>query len=99
MVKFKHKGPRAKSRGKLTKSKRQKGMPNVNQYLQAFNTGDHVHIIIDPSVHVGMPARRVMGKTGKVVGKQGECYLVQVNDMNATKQAIVHPVHLKQQKV
>ena len=94
MVKSKHKGPRAKSRHLSKKSKREKGMPSVNKMLQKFNEGDLVHVQLNSSVHSGMPHRRFVGKTGVVKGKKGVCYIVDVKDMNAVKEIIVHPAHL-----
>ena len=97
MVKVKGKGPRARTRAPSTKHHRDKGMPNVNKYLQKFKVGQRVHIKVNSSVHAGMPYRRFWGKTGTVMGTQGECYLVQVTDMAATKVSVIHPVHLKAQ--
>ncbi len=98
MVKYKHKGPRSKTRGKMSKSPRERGMPNVNSFLKSFEIGDRVHIKPEPSVHSGLPHRRFHGRTGEVVGVQGACYIVRVRDMNARKNIIVHPVHLQKQE-
>lgn len=94
MVKSKHKGPRAKSRHIMKKSKREKGRPTVNKMMQTFNEGDMVHVKVDSSVHSGMPHRRFIGKTGIVIAKKGRCYIVNVKDMNAKKDIILHPAHL-----
>ena len=99
MVKYKHKGPRSKTRGKYSKSHRQRGMPNVNSFLKKFEVGDKVHIIVEPSVHHGLPHRRFHGRTGEVMGTQGSCYKVRVSDMGAQKEVLVHPVHLKKQEI
>jgi len=94
MVKAKHKGPRAKSRYITKKGKREKGMPTVNKMLQVFEVGEKVHININPSIHSAMPHRKFIGKTGEVKGKQGNCYIIKVKDMNAVKDIILHPAHL-----
>lgn len=94
MVKSKHKGPRAKSRHIMKKGKREKGKPTVNKLLQKFNEGDLVHVKVDSSVHSGMPYRRFIGKTGVIKAKKGTCYIINVKDMNAKKDIIVHPAHL-----
>ena len=94
MVKAKHKGPRAKSRHITKKGKRDKGMPTVNKMLQVFEVGEKVHVQINPSIHSAMPHRRFIGKTGEIKGKQGNCYIVEVRDMNAVKNIILHPAHL-----
>jgi len=65
---------------------------------QQFKDGQKVHIKIDPSVHHGMPHRRMHGKTGHVIGKRGGSYLVSVTEIDATKTIIAHPAHLSPQK-
>jgi large subunit ribosomal protein L21e len=42
-----------------------------------------------------MPFRRFHGRTGRIVGKQGECYYVEIRDGNSMKKVLAHPVHLK----
>ena len=32
---------------------------------------------------------------GKVIGKQGRCYKIQIQDFGEQKELIVHPVHLR----
>lgn len=98
MVKFKHKGGRAKSRKPLTKDTRERGTPNISKVLKKFNKGDKVHIKPDPSITSGLPHRKFFGKTGEVKDTQGRCYIVEVSDQNTTKEIIVHPVHLKKQE-
>lgn len=98
MVHAKHRGIRSKTRHKLRKHVREKGMTSVNVMLREFNKGDKVHIEINPSVHSAMPHRRFDGKTGTVIGKQGNCYLVEVKNIDANRVIIVHPAHLKLQK-
>lgn len=94
MVKHKHKGKRSKTRSKFRKSVRQHGAPSVNVMLRKFSIGDRVHISVNPSVHIGMPYRRFIGKTGVIAKKQGDCYLVKIHDMRKEKGALVHPAHL-----
>lgn len=98
MVKFKHKGGRAKSRKQLTKDTRNKGMPNISEVLKEFNKGDKVHIQPDPSITSGLPHRKFFGKTGEIKEKQGKCYIVEVKDQESLKKTIVHPVHLEKQE-
>jgi large subunit ribosomal protein L21e len=57
-----------------------------------------VHVIIDPSVHKGMPHPRFQGKTGEVVGTRGRAFVLKVNDGNASKTVITLPEHLIAQK-
>ncbi|MEM0372396.1 MAG: 50S ribosomal protein L21e [archaeon] len=97
MVKAKHKGKRSKTRYAYRKSIRERGKPSVNRMLKKFSVGDRVHINVEPSVHAGLPHRRFQGKTGTVVGKQGTCYVVEVKNILAKRNVIVHPVHLSKQ--
>ncbi len=90
---FKSKGLRARSRRKLKKSVR--GMPPVTAFLKEFNVGDKVAIVIEPSVHKGMPFIRFHGRMGEVIGKRGRAYLVKIRDGGKEKVIISHPVHLK----
>ncbi|MCD6503364.1 MAG: 50S ribosomal protein L21e [Euryarchaeota archaeon] len=94
MVK-KHHGFRRKTRKKLSKSPRERGMPPITRFLQEFNTGDYVTIDIEPSVHKGMPHPRFQGRTGVVIGKQGKAYVVRIRDGGKYKKIIALPVHLK----
>jgi len=90
-------GFRIKTRGKLTKDVRTRGKVPVSRILQVFNVGDSVHVILEPSVHKGMPFPRFHGKTGKVVGKRGSAYLLSVMDGNKEKTVISRPEHMKKQ--
>ncbi len=92
-------GSRCKSRYKLKKRVRDKGMPTITRLLQDFDINEKVHIKIEPAIQKGQPHPRFHGKTGTVVGKRGCSYLVELSDGNATKQVICRPVHLKSQKV
>ena len=64
-----HHGMRKKTRDKLSKTVRTRGMSPVVRAIQDFNIGDKVHVIIDPSKHKGMPHPKFHGRTGEVVGK------------------------------
>jgi large subunit ribosomal protein L21e len=88
------KGIRKASRNKLRKRPREKGMPPITRILRSFKIGDKVSIKIEPSVHKGMPHHRYQGITGKVVGKRGDAYEVEIKDLNKTKLIISRPVHL-----
>ncbi|MEM1988678.1 MAG: 50S ribosomal protein L21e [Candidatus Woesearchaeota archaeon] len=88
-------GSGRKSRSLKRKNIREKGKIKISQYLQEFNEGDKVMLIYEPSVHEGRYHHRFYGKVGTICGKQGDCYIVKVKDLNAEKKVVVHPVHLK----
>jgi large subunit ribosomal protein L21e len=89
------KGIRSKSRQILKKKPRNKGLKSITRALQEFAEGESVNIVIDPAVHKGMPHIRFHGYTGKVEGKQGESYLVGINDGKKHKILIIKPDHLR----
>ncbi len=89
-------GPRAGTRSKLRKSPRDKF--KVTKYLKEFKLGSYVAIVIDPSSKK-QPHHRFHGKTGKVVGKRGRAYIVEVREGNKIKQVFAKPEHLKEIKV
>jgi len=91
-------GTRRKSRYKLKKTVREKGLSTITRAIQQFTEGDLVNIDLDPSIQKGMPHHKFHGKTGKVVGQRGRAYLVGVRDGNSTKEVIVLPEHLTAQK-
>jgi large subunit ribosomal protein L21e len=89
---------RKKSRDKMSKTVRARGISAVVRAIQEFEKGAMVHVIIDPSIHKGMPHPRFHGKTGEVVGKRGRAFVLKVTDGDATKTLIALPEHLTAQK-
>ena len=89
------KGIRSKSRHILRKKPRDRGLKSITRSLQEFEKGESVNIVIDPSVHKGMPHIRFHGYTGKIEGKQGEAYLVGITDGKKHKTLIIKPDHLR----
>ena len=89
------KGIRSKSRKMLRKRPRERGISSITRALQQFEDGDSVNIVIDSSVHKGMPHIRFQGHTGKIEGKQGGSYLVGINDGKKHKTLIIRSEHLR----
>lgn len=89
------KGIRSKSRKILRKKPRDRGMKSISRALQQFKEGESVNIVIDSSMHRGMPHIRFHGKTGKIEGKQGNSYLVGLNDGKKHKTLIIRSEHLR----
>ncbi|MFQ5887347.1 MAG: 50S ribosomal protein L21e [Candidatus Hydrothermarchaeales archaeon] len=92
-------GFRSRTRKKLKKKVRERGVLPVTKVAQKFETGDRVHIVIEPSVQKGQPHPKFHGKTGRIVEKRGRSYLVEVYDKDAKKVLISKPVHLKKQRM
>ena len=95
MANKKAKGPRAKSRHKITAKRR----PTVRELLEKPPLGAYVQININGSWHEGMPHRRFQGKTGIVKAYRGSCVEVLVKDGDKEKLVVAHPVHLNIIKV
>jgi large subunit ribosomal protein L21e len=87
-------GIRSKSRHILRKKPRSRGISSITRAIQQFEIGERVSISIDSSVHKGMPHPRFQGSTGKIEGKQGDAYLVGINDGKKQKVLIVGSEHL-----
>ncbi len=89
------KGLRSKSRGKLTKHPRQRGLHPVSRVIQEFPVGTKVAIILDPSVAKGQPHPRYHGRVGVVQEQRGRAYVLAVRDGGSTKRIISRPEHLR----
>lgn len=89
------KGIRSKSRNILRKKPRDRGLSSITRALQQFEEGDSVNIVIDSSVHKGMPHIRFHGYTGKVEGMQGDSYLVGIDVGKKHKTLIIRSNHLR----
>ena len=60
------KGYRSGTRKKFTRPFRRNGSIRMKNYLQKFKLGEYVDIIIDSSIHKGMPHYFYQGRTGKI---------------------------------
>ncbi|MFT4313504.1 MAG: 50S ribosomal protein L21e [Candidatus Woesearchaeota archaeon] len=88
-------GNRRKTRHIFQNSIRQKGKISIRRYLHDFEQGQRVLLLAQPAIQKGLYFRRFHGRSGIVLGKQGDCYKVEVTDKDMTKKIIVHPAHLK----
>ena len=76
---------------------RDKGKVRLSMYFQEFNEGDRVAVISELALQPKFP-RRLQGRSGKVIDKRGDSYIIEINDLNKKKSYIIHPVHLKKLK-
>jgi large subunit ribosomal protein L21e len=97
MVK-KSKGTNFRTRRIFSKHPRKRGLPSLSRTLAEYEVDARVNIVIEPSVQKGRPHRRFHGKTGIILEKRGQAYLIEVTDGNARKKVIARPEHLKAQK-
>lgn len=86
---------RRKTRSKLKKPIREKGKIKISNYLHSYNINDKVILKAEPAVQTGMYFPRFHGKSGIIIGKQGNCYKVLIKDFKKPKTMLVHPIHLK----
>ncbi len=91
-------GTRRKSRYKLKKTVREKGLSPISRAIQEFVEGDIVNIDLDPGIQNGMPHPKFHGRTGRVMGQRGRAYIVGIRDGGLMKEVIVLPEHLTSQK-
>lgn len=91
-------GTRRKSRYKLKRTVREKGLSPISRAIQEFHEGDIVNIDLDSSIQNGMPHHKFQGRTGKVMSQRGRAYIVEVRDGGLMKEIIVLPEHLTSQK-
>jgi large subunit ribosomal protein L21e len=77
----------------------QKGKISIRKYFQRFAEGDSVHIGVDAAVHRALPFRRFVGRSGTIVGMQGDVYCVRITDGGKSKTLLIHPAHLRRMKV
>jgi large subunit ribosomal protein L21e len=90
-------GPRRGTRHKLKNDAREGGTSPPQRAIREFETGDAVHLKIDPSVPDGRYHPRFDGFTGTVTGQQGDAYKVRVTDGGTEKTLIAEPAHLTPQ--
>jgi len=87
-----------RSLGKMSKRSRALGQAKrkltIPGLISGHSVGDCV-AIDSQSKYSGMPHPRYRGRTGTIIAKRGKAYVVKISDMDATKDLIVPPVHLK----
>ncbi len=88
-------GMRRKTRSKMKKNIRTKGKISIRKFFQKFKEGDQVQFKAEPAYQKGMYHPRYHGRIGKVAGKKGKCYEVEIKDGGKLKTFIVHPTHLR----
>ena len=76
---------------------RTRGKLSLSKKFQELEKGQAVAFVFEGSV-VSNVLKRMQGRTGKVLGKRGESYLVEVKDGNKKKKYIVDSIHLKKIK-
>ncbi len=94
----KAKGYRRKTRYLLKRKPRERGKTGLSKLLREYEADEKVVVILDPSVHKGMPHRRYHGRIGVIAEKRGKSYVVNVSQGKAIKEIIVRPEHITPHK-
>jgi len=89
------KGYRSRTRSLLRKKPRERGKIGLSRILRAYQQGEKVTILLEPSIHKGMPHRRYHGRVGVIHSKRGKSYVVHVEMGKQTKEIIARPEHLR----
>lgn len=76
---------------------RTRGKISMSTYFQELSEGDSVAVVRERALTPGFPTR-LQGRTGTVVGKRGQAYVVSIKDQEKPKTFIIHPIHLKKVK-
>ena len=79
------------------KKLREHGKIKLSNYFQEFKEGERVTVVQELAMNPAFP-RKLQGRSGVVVGKQGESYIVDIKDLNKEKTYVVHPAHLRRLK-
>jgi large subunit ribosomal protein L21e len=76
------------------KNIRQRGKIRLSEYFKELKEGDKVALVRELSEKTNFH-KRLQGKTGRVYGKRGNSYIIQIMDGNKEKRIIIKPIHLK----
>ncbi|WP_254837690.1 50S ribosomal protein L21e [Natronomonas marina] len=91
-------GPRQATRNKLRNNPRERGTSPPQRSVERYEDGEKVHLKLDPSVPDGQFHPRFNGRTGTVVGQQGNAFQVEIVDGGVTKTVIAAAAHLRRQE-
>jgi large subunit ribosomal protein L21e len=81
-----------------SKNSREKGKLKLSRYFQELNEGDNVSVNEELALQPKFP-KRLQGRTGVVIGKRGDAYLVRIRNQAKEKDFFILPVHLKKIKI
>lgn len=73
---------------------RQRGKIGLSRIFSELNEGDKVALVRDLSFKASFP-ERFQGKTGKIIGKRGDAYVVELYDGKKLKRIVSKKINLK----
>ena len=77
------------------KTVRERGKFRFSEYFKSLKEGDKVAVVREMSENKDNFPERIQGRVGKVVGKRGKSYIVNLKELKKEKQFIIKPIHLK----
>jgi large subunit ribosomal protein L21e len=80
------------------KKTRDTGLRSLRYLLEPIEVGQKVDILLNSSIQKGRPHRRYNGKSGEVIRKQGQSYVINVKIGRAIKEVVSRPEHLRVSK-
>ena len=76
------------------KQVRKRGKIMFSRRFQNLKNGDSVSVVREFSVKSSFP-KRLQGRSGVVLEKRGQAYIVEIKDNKKVKKFIIGPVHLR----
>lgn len=76
------------------KNIRKRGKVPFSRAFQELKQGDSVAVVKEITMNPLFP-KRIQGRTGKIEGKRGRSFIVNIKDIKKEKKFIINPVHLK----
>ena len=76
---------------------RDKGKAKLRDYFKELKNGEKVAIVRDLSKNASF-SKRIQGRTGTVLGKQGNFFVIEFNDGGKKKKLVIESSHLKKLK-
>lgn len=73
---------------------RDRGKIKIRSYMKEFDMEERVSISINPT-YQNIPHPKFQGRSGKISGKQGRAYYINIMDGGKEKKVLVNPEHLK----
>jgi large subunit ribosomal protein L21e len=85
-------GKRGKTRQKF---KKKGSKTTVNKIVESFEKGDKVQVVVDSSIHAGLPDKSFHGLTGYISTKRGESYEIGLKRGKKEFTVVTTPAHIK----
>lgn len=76
---------------------RTRGKLQLSKYFQKLEEGDSVAVVREKSLNINFP-ERLQGRTGKIKGRRGKAFVVEIKDISKDKSYLIEPIHLKKLK-